>query len=518
MTVHPIRRVKRPSPAPEPEPASSIPAPLDAPRERWSPYQTAVFDNFRANTGNVVVRARAGSGKTTTIVRGLEYAPSGVRTMLCAFNKSIQEELRMRAPKDVEVKTLHAIGKQMVGRAFGQVTIDENKTGRLVKLLLSGHSPDDIPSNRTLEQAEKLFHRGVGSFAKLVSFAKNTLCPADVAKLTEIAVDRELDDAIPAPKLAEVAAKVLEMSAHLRTLIDFDDMIWLPWKHQLRQQGFDLVVVDETQDLNAAQLYLVGSLMRSTGRLVAVGDDRQAIYLFRGADVHAMSRIEEQFKASVLPLSITYRCPKRVVELARAYVPDFEAAPESIDGNISEITESKMLNIVRPGDFVIARINAPLMKLCIRLLAVGVPACVAGRDVAKTLLELIRQSNVSDSEPTQEFVIWIRDWYDEQIKLYAEENPKRVESANDKLELVMALVEGMKSIREVKSRIDKLFSDGDLKTRVVFTTVHKSKGLERDNVFLLRGTFRPSMSIEEANLYYVALTRTRQNLYFVDAG
>src|SRR5262249_47785764 len=96
--------------------------------------------------------------------------------------------------------------------------------------------------------------------------------------------------------------------------IDFDDMIWLPVVLRLSVWTYDRVFVDETQDLNAAQLELALRACRAKGRILAIGDDKQAIYRFRGADSNAVERIIRRLSAKVLPLSVTYRCAQRIVE------------------------------------------------------------------------------------------------------------------------------------------------------------------------------------------------------------
>ncbi|MDO8597532.1 MAG: AAA family ATPase, partial [Sulfuricaulis sp.] len=76
----------------------------------WSEFQRAVFADTEGGKGHTVVLARAGTGKTTTIVEALSYVPIKLSVLVVAFNKSIATEMAARCPKGVEVATLHSYG------------------------------------------------------------------------------------------------------------------------------------------------------------------------------------------------------------------------------------------------------------------------------------------------------------------------------------------------------------------------------------------------------------------------
>jgi len=88
-------------------------------------------------------------------------------------------------------------------------------------------------------------------------------------------------------------------------VIDFADMIFLPLVHRWVRPWFDLVVLDEAQDWTRAMLQLVRGCCRRDGRICIVGDDRQAIYAFRGADSSSLDRLKAELKAAELGLKTT---------------------------------------------------------------------------------------------------------------------------------------------------------------------------------------------------------------------
>src|SRR5271157_3304842 len=107
------------------------------PKRNWSAYQKDIFRDIAQGTGHTVVVARAGSGKTSTIVEGFKYLPKGKKTLMVAFNKSIAEELKQRAPSYVDVMTLHSLGFRAIKQSFGaDVVLDNDKAHVLVSTLI----------------------------------------------------------------------------------------------------------------------------------------------------------------------------------------------------------------------------------------------------------------------------------------------------------------------------------------------------------------------------------------------
>ncbi|GAC1476367.1 MAG: hypothetical protein PVSMB8_03750 [Vulcanimicrobiaceae bacterium] len=467
----------------------------------WSAYQTAIFNNVREGKGHTVVLARAGSGKTTCIMQALEYVPTGCSVLMVAFNKSIATELQQRAPKHVEVSTLHSYGLRTVTKAFGKVRFNGDRTDQFARDIY-GQERGTWEIRRTL--------------AKVVSLTKATLSttPEQVDEIID-AFDVEIPPGYPRDQFVANVLKVIELSKVVNGEIDFDDMIWLPVALDLRTWRYDRVFIDETQDLNAAQLALAKRAVKPQGRICAVGDDRQATYGFRGADKDAVSRIIADLNAKVMPLSITYRCGSAIVDVAREIVKDYEAAPNAPKGIVRSAGESEMTKNARPGDFILSRANAPLVSLCLAFLREGRKAAIQGRDIGKQLTEFVKRA---DKATVPAFLDYIDEWSKGEIARLMKKNPPAESQAStieDRAETLRAMAEGAQSVNEVVARIESLFSDVDDENRIVLSTTHKAKGLERDRVWLLAGTYRSRPGVEEDNLWYVAVTRARSELVMV---
>lgn len=496
-------------------------------KKDWSKYQQAVFDDVANGSGHTVVKAVAGSGKTTTIVEAMKYIPPGLSALFVAFNKSIAEELKTRAPRGVEVSTLHSYGLRTITRSLGRLRIESNRVHRIIdgaqlevtKVIVKlakelGLDPEDANPFRF-------------DLVKTVSLSKGALC-GEEAQIDEIidsfdiefpkrspfdgiVLEEHLQTALRTAFVNDVLALLLRCTDTSDGMIDFDDMIWLPVVLDLRQNKFDRVFVDETQDLNPCQIELTMRAVKESGRICAVGDPRQAIYRFRGADSAAVDNVVNRLAAKILPLSVCYRCCKAVIRTAQEVVPEIEWAPDAEEGSVESANISEMKTGAKPGDFILSRTNAPLISLCLQFLKEGRPATIQGRDIGASLVAFVKNSAAKDVTTLRSYV---EEWRDVECKRLAEKR-RDTQSVDDRAECVLALSDGASSVFEVISRIERLFADEDNKNRILLSSTHKAKGMERDTVWMLSSTYRRRPDIEEENLYYVAVTRARKRLCMV---
>jgi DNA helicase-2/ATP-dependent DNA helicase PcrA len=473
-----------------------------------SRYQQAVFAFVSEGEGNGVVEAVAGSGKTTTIVHSLKHTTPRSRIVFVAYNKHIADSLRGRAPGHVAVSTLHRLGYAALRRA-GNCGLDVRKTQKIVSKWL----PSDAPG--------KVFRE----MMRLVSLAKATLIDAsdldaarEVADRYGLLVDRQMDEMI------YVLPEILRECREDAKRVDFDDMIWLPLvaEREMAVDDYDFVFVDEAQDLNPAQIALAMRMLRSGGRVVAIGDRFQSLYGFRGADVDAIPHIIRATDAKTLPLSITYRCPRKHVELAKAIVPHIEARPGAAEGAVHYVDESKLGELLQDGDMVICRTNAPLMSLAMERIRGGHKAVVKGRDIGASLAALARNL---EAETIAEMRRKLLRYEERECRHLMERRASETALAvfQDKVETLAAVMDECETPGEVAARLQSVFADGE--SGVTFSTVHQAKGLEAERVFIARPDLMPLARVrqewelqQELNIEYVAYTRSKSELYFVESG
>lgn len=479
--------------------------------KEWSSYQVAVFDEIKSmrekERGALMITAVAGSGKTTTIIEALNLLLPSHRCLFLAFNKHIAEELKRRVPGNVEAATVNSYGFRAIRAAWRGVRVDDWKTRNAMREVV----PDQDDRRRW-----------DGAMKRLVGLKKATLSIGPDGKVqameaTEIAARYDLD--LPTdPRFMVAAADVWKRVINQTAVIDFDDMWLLPVIKTLPVPQYDWVFIDEAQDLCLTQIEL---LKRIAPRIVAVGDPRQSIYGFRGADPEAMDNLRKGTDAKVLPLSICYRCPRLVVEMAAAIIaPDvILPSPMASEGSVDEVPVTALRQECQPGSWVLCRTTAPLVKECLRFIVAGAKATVKGRDIGQQLLSLIDKVGGHD---IVEFTARLEEWFGkEKLRLEAAGRDAQLQALEDRVESIHALAEGALTVADVETKIENVFKD-EASPGVTFATAHRSKGLEADDIYILCPELMPfpkakseSAMKQERNLQYVAYTRAMKRLRIV---
>lgn len=500
------------------------------PKQKFAPSanQQAIFNFIEdPKAGSAIVEAVAGSGKTTTIVEALDKIPAHFRTVFLAFNKSIAQELKNRVPSCVDVKTLNGIGHQTWCGYQKNVTIDASKTRKI------------LWSQEIRDKFGKIILKDVGANVyKLVGIAKSHgLVPKEFTDLDGLTPDTpenwdrliehfdlQFENDHDKDNAVEVARFVLCAGILDKSTIDFDDQLYMSVIYKANVPKYDFVFVDEAQDVSDIQRALLAMALRPGGRLIAVGDPHQAIYGFRGADSQALNNIAKTFNATRLPLSISYRCAKAIVKEAQRFVSHIKANPSSPEGKVERIGEYiKKLNMFKCGDMVVCRCTAPLIKLAYALIAAKKPVLIAGRDIGKQIVALIMSF---DKHTVDEIRIAIINWHaKKKNKMLAKDPEHDLSRIDDTLEAIETFIEcsDAHSIDQLITSIELLFN-GSAKDSTLLSTIHRSKGLEADRVFILdahlmpiRYAKKPWQKEQEINLQYVAVTRAKSELYYIDS-
>jgi DNA helicase-2/ATP-dependent DNA helicase PcrA len=467
---------------------------------------------------NVSCEARAGTGKSSTcreaMYRQLERNP-GLAIRYTVFNATNAREFAGDCPPGVETGTLHSFGLKVLGRAC-KSKVEKNKTYLIL---------DETKESRELPRYIRR------SIASLVSQAKNQLCepacPELQHELYDLAIHYDINLYGQRRTILQAAVEVLRCSADLTEICDFDDMIWLPALLELPFPTCDVLYIDEAQDLNPAQHALV-ALAGAQGRTVIVGDRYQAIYAFRGADSQSIETLEQDLRQrsgglDCRPLTITWRCPKSHVELAQRYVSDIEAHPDAIDGEVDHTELTLARHDYLPGDMVLCPANAPVIAEALKLIASRRPALIRGRRVGDQLLDIVRGPGKS-ARTIADLSLCIHHWQASELARLSgiDGVEDLIESVCDRAAGLNAVLASCDSPGQVEPAINELFTDdipGGNSRAVLFSTIHRAKGLEADRVWIIDApTKAPKLDWEiqqQRNLSYVALTRAKKTLTFV---
>jgi DNA helicase-2/ATP-dependent DNA helicase PcrA len=471
-------------------------------------YQEAIFDFIKNGTGNCVIDAVAGSGKTTTIVNALNLIPSDKKVIFVAFNKSIVNELSARVPKNVEVKTMHSFGFGAVRFNMGNVVVKEDKVMETINQLYPTWEIDE-------SVVEGYKHR----VRSLVDLARLNLVN-DMEELYDVAEHYGVEILNAEVEKAWIVFQVIR---NYKKVIDMTDMIFLPAYYKMKCKTYDWVFVDECQDLNKCQQEILKQMVKpKSGRFVAVGDPRQAIYGFAGADAESFRSLTSIPNTTTLPLSVNYRCGTNIINLAKEIVPQLEAFEGAIEGTIEANGKWKDIN---DGDYVLCRNVRPLVKLCMDLLIDGKKAMVRGRDIGANLINMLKRTKKSNLDEA------IKKLYQESDRMVAKavsrgkdetdvRNSTAVKTMIDKIEALEIIAGDLTNVSDIIKKIETLFTDD--KSGIVLSTIHKAKGLESNTVHILNPELMPSKwakkaweQEQEQNLIYVAYTRAKQKLSFI---
>lgn len=275
----------------------------------WSTEQNHIFSRVQdPQSGNLLIVASAGSGKSTTIAHSVTLLSPYVAHYFLAFNKSIALALEAILPRHCKSGTFHSGGLNAFRRAGYKPRIDAQKCNFLLRKMGLSKSDFQLYASAACRLVSYAKNAGLGALRPATPEAFQTL-------LTHFDVQHEGNDG----ELISLASKLLASSNQETSFIDFDDMLYLPLLLSLPFDKVATLFVDEAQDTNEIQRALLGKMLAPTGRLVAVGDPSQSIYGFRGASSDAMSLLRSEFAMTVLPLSVSYRCSVAVVKEAQLY-------------------------------------------------------------------------------------------------------------------------------------------------------------------------------------------------------
>lgn len=493
-----------------------------------SPYQEKIFDFITEGEGNAVVSAKAGSGKTFTIVNAMKLIPKTKKAIFIAFNKSIADELneKLKNNSNCMAYTTHSLGFRMVRRNLGNdIIVDEYKYRTYLKnnfLNVTGLNDGEINIEKN----------------QINEYTENILLLIDFSRLFLAHDDEAINNIVErydVPLIAnevEAVKRCLEWGKNNITSIDYVDMLWLPTALNLRPLGmlYDWVFLDEAQDSSIAAIALFKKCVKpNVGRWVCVGDEKQCINLFCGSNEDNFRQLCHSENTQVFDLPVSYRCGKKIIEFSQSIVKDILPKENAIDG---EIKNGCKLSCLKDGDMVLARSKAPLLKVYTKLIKKGINCYIKGLDIGANLINLldsIKGEELNINLKKDGVFIRLYDKLFETRNKLVEKRGLDIDDASlssyimeqyDTIKALEVLAFNCTTKNELKSRIKDIFKEDS--KGVCLSTIHKSKGLEADNVYILCHSSMPSKNchhewerIQEKNLMYVAYTRAKKILGFI---
>lgn len=488
-------------------------------KQKLTAQQSAIIQS----KGNLRINAVAGSGKTTTIIEYAASRPKNARILYLAFNKSVKLEATRKFEEvgltNTKVETAHSLAyKHIVFRYNYKVKAQGYKNSEICKLL-------DIRSNGE-KHAEFVIANHIGKFAAY-------FCNSDKAKVQDLNYLDTISDS-NAKTFVRSFYKFIEDGTRLllakmdRGEIEITHDFYLK-KFQLSnpELPYDYILFDEAQDASAAMLDV---FMKQKATKVIVGDTHQQIYGWR----HAINSLDKA-NFDTLQLSTSFRFTQEIANLAIDVLSWknhlFECKPVAIAGKGAGKTD---------------KVKATIARTNLGLLLNAIDYITDNSKVKHIYFEgNINSYTYGDDGTSLYDVLNLYNGNRDRIRdplvgsmNHLDDLDEYVEKTEDHqlatmIEIVREYgneVHGIiKSLKELHTG-----DENRNKAEMIFSTVHRAKGMEYDVVHLVNdfltesklkdlkekhksdktaSSFDPARLSEEINLLYVAITRTRNRLF-----
>jgi superfamily I DNA/RNA helicase len=467
--------------------------------------QIACVEAAKNTQDNLLIEALAGAAKSSTLELIARALP-GKQMLFLAFNKKIADELKERMPSNCTCMTLNSLGHRAWGEVVGRrLTLYTDKCATILRDLIN-----EFPKKEQSDLWESFpdILRAC-SHAKGAGHVPDSI--ADIRPCSPLMNDQDLIDSLdemlsPLERQLLIATLERSMQDAFEGKIDYNDQLLMPTVFRASFPMYPLVLVDETQDLSELNHVMLSKLAKK--RIIAVGDQFQAIYAFRGAHEEGMGKMRERFNMTTLSLTTTFRCPPAIVEHVRWRAPNIQAwEGHPFPGEVIHAGPWSLDDL--PDDAaVICRNNAPLFGLAVKLLKSGRYPNLWGNDIGAGLLKVMEKfgpTSMSQSAALSQ----LRDWKEAQLRRV--KNKKNLE---DRAECIQVFLEAASDLGGAINYAQTIFRS---KGRVHLMTGHKSKGHEFEEVFFLEEKALRDEG-QDLNLRYVICTRAQKSLRYINVA
>ena len=478
-----------------------------------SKYQIAIRKAFNLTNKDISISAVAGSGKTTVLLDLLSYIPKGSSSIFLAFNNSIVNELKERNSRDdVKIMTIHSCGwRSILCQRGGKIKMNPNKGIEKAEKVV-----------KKIQASDKKKRYYLYAIPKMLDLMRCNLCNNNYDEISELAINYDID--LNKQEISYVQ-RAYEYMMSDNKQFDFMDMIYEPViNKQIFVKKYDYVFCDESQDMSLCQIAFIKLCLSKTGRLITVGDKRQSIYGFCGADAESYEKLcNVRGKSIQMPLSVSYRCAKNIIREAQKIVPYIQYSSLSDDGIVND---NGSLMDIQDGDWILCRNLKPLIQTYIWLTKNKVKCKVRGRDIGGGIINLIHKIG---SSTISGLLYGLDAEYEHLCNKLTERgvyNPatnSKTELLQQRIEVIQYLCQEVDDVNKLVRLIENIFTDDT--NGILLSTIHKAKGLEHDKIFLICPELIPSRYAvldwqleQENNLMYVAITRAKKELVYVHSN
>ena len=486
-----------------------------------------------------IVLGPPGTGKTTTLLNKVDdylKQTDPDKIGYFAFTQKAAHEARDRAMKQFNLeeddlpyfRTLHSLAFRKLGLKKDQVMQKRHYKDLGSKL--------GFPVGYAVYQED---HDGTGC-----TFGSDSeyLRIIQLAQLKNITIEQQYDLKEHVQDLSFSNLRIIsnELKRYKKeySLIDFNDMI-LDFTKSDKSPKFDVVFIDEAQDLSLMQWEMARSIWKKTEDSFIAGDDDQAIYKWAGADVDSFIALKGQY----LPLTQSYRIPAKVHGLAMGIINrirnriDKTWQPKVNEGTLQRHFDVDSIDMTKGDWLVLSRTRHMLTDIGESLYRQGLyyknkykRTNEQGLHEAATAWEYLRQGQLITYKQVESISKYMgpKHWHAKKIKGMAKESFYGIDQLVKDYGLQVKTVWYEAFDEAGQTEVDylrKMRKNGEKlneKPRIELSTIHGAKGGEATNVVLLTNLTENTMRSYERNpddenrLFYVGATRTKENLHIIE--
>jgi len=465
---------------------------------------------------SVMGEAVAGSGKSTMILERAkrEATKNGKSAFLTLFSKSLADELEVYSNEFLSIGTKHRMGLKLFYMNGKKPFIDANKSRNLLIKQLK-FDPSEMEDGEQFNGWKQLY--------AMVDLAdKLRVRMADWTDINQVSgINNQYDCEVADLDLVQKLMK-LSLEKSETGWIDFTDMNYGPLLMNFNFKKYDAGYMDECQDFSPMDAMFLERCISDGGKMTFVGDSRQSIMGFTGADTSMMEKLKNKFNCSVYPISYTFRCPRAVVDavIDKGYHDTIKAWHGAKDGAFNPDSEYN-IHGYENGTMLLARRNASLIAPALKAYKSGRSVSVIGELIESKMFSILRHLKCNTICEMRSQVMNQHASKIEKLIGSKKARASTIDLVNDTYETLITIINECTLVDQVEKTIKEIFKPK--KDSLLYSSMHRSKGREAERVVILDSS---KMTLEmsnldedeiqqEKNLCYVAMTRAKSQLEFV---